>query len=538
MRRRLGPSAVVPDIDGWTAAADILRPMSVNANAPARSTSGPGGLSRTDRPVTVVGAGIAGLGVALALQRRGASVVVLDRDSEIPSVDPGTAFEQWRRPGVLHLRQSHVFLGLLHRHLRDEYPELMEQLLASGCRELRFCEGLPPRMAKRYRPMPGDEDMTFLSSRRTTLEMMIRRYAETLDDVEIRTDVRVVGLRTASSGNGPPRVKSLRVEGRNGVEDLECGLLVDASGRRTEFPGWLAEQGVACREDLEDAEILYFTRHYRLLPGQEEPPRGDIPGTGDLVYLKFGVFPGDNGCFSITLALPREEVEVRKVVMQGDGFDRICSMLPGVRPWTDPSRSEPTTKVWGMGGLVSSWRSYRDDQGRPSVVDFFAIGDAAVRSNPMYGRGCSAGFVQADLLGDVLSEIDDPIERADVFECRVEGLLRPYFDDMRSQDRQSIRRVARFYAGDPTPPSLKARLTRSFVEDGVLPATRGSVSVLRGALRSLHMLEPPRVVFSNPRLLGRIVAIWLLPRRLKRSLYLPKIGPTRDELLEECGGLA
>lgn len=489
-------------------------------------------------PVTVVGAGIAGLGAAMALQRRGASVVVLDRDPETPSMDPHTAFEEWRRPGVLHLRQSHVFLGLLYRLLRDEYPDLMELLLTSGCRELRFGEGLPPRLAKRYRPAPGDDDMTFLSSRRTTLELLIRRYVEQLGGVEIRTDVRVTGLRTAQSDVGPPRVRCLQVEGPHGIEEMECGLLIDASGRRTAFPEWLSNAGVCSREDHEDAEILYFTRHYRLLPGQEEPERGDIPANGDLVYLKFGVFPGDNGCFSITLALPKDEAEVRRMVMKEEGFDRICAMLPGVRAWTDRRRSRPTTKVWGMGGLDSSWRSYRDAEGRPSIVDFFAIGDAAVRSNPMYGRGCSAGFVQADLLGDVLSEVRDPLERVESFERRVEQMLRPYFEDMRSQDRQSIRRVARFYDDDPAPPTLKGRIARSFVEDGVLPATRGSVSVLRGALRSLHMLEPPRVVFSNPRLLARILAVWLMPKPLKKSLYLPKIGPTRDELLEECDGLA
>lgn len=413
----------------------------------------------------------------------------------------------------------------------------MERLLRSGCRELRFADGLPPRLANRYRPEPGDEDMTFLSSRRTTLELLIRRYVEELDGVEIRTDVRVTGVRTEPAPAGPLRVRCLRIEGPTGPADIECDLLVDASGRRTPFPDWLSAAGAACHEDLEDAQILYFTRHYRLLPGQEEPERGDIPANGDLVYLKFGVFPGDNGCFSITLALPRHEMAVRKLVMKGAGFDRICAMLPGVRDWTDPARSEPTTKVWGMGGLVSSWRSYRDEQGRPSLVDFFAIGDAAVRSNPMYGRGCSAGFVQADLLARVLDEVDDPLERFDVFERRVGDLLRPYFDDMRSQDRQSIRRVARYYDGDPPPATLKARLARSFIEDGVLPATRGSVSVLRGALRSLHMLEPPRVVFSNPRLLARILAVWLTPKAFKKSLYLPRIGPTRDELLEECDGL-
>ena len=76
-------------------------------------------------------------------------------------------------------------------------------------------------------------------------------------------------------------------------------------------------------------------------PGQAEPPRTEKRATGDMGYLKFGVFPGDNGCFSITLCAPEVEEEMRKAIVDPEVFDRICREIPGMEPWVDPARARP-----------------------------------------------------------------------------------------------------------------------------------------------------------------------------------------------------
>ncbi|MEM9407610.1 MAG: FAD-dependent oxidoreductase, partial [Acidobacteriota bacterium] len=300
-------------------------------------------MGQEQETIVVVGAGIAGLGTTMALHKRGQHVVLLDRDPPPPSEGPAAAFENWDRRGVAHLRQSHVFIGLLYGLIREEHPRLLEMLLEAGCRELRFEDGLPVELRPSYRKRPGDEEMTFLSSRRTTLELVMRRYVESLDGVEIRTGRRVREVLVDRSG-AIPVLQGVKVTDVEGAEQTILGdVVVDACGRSTRFPQWLSEHGVVCQNDEEDAEIQYFTRHYRLLEGQEEPPRGRTPPNGDLTFLKFGVFPGDNGCFSITLALPTREAELRRAVKHGESFDRICSMLPGLAPWTDPQRAAPTS---------------------------------------------------------------------------------------------------------------------------------------------------------------------------------------------------
>ena len=73
--------------------------------------------------VAVVGAGIAGLGAAMALAREGREIVVIDRDPPAPE-NVEVAFDTWERKGVTQLRHSHVFLGKLVSLIRDRHPRL------------------------------------------------------------------------------------------------------------------------------------------------------------------------------------------------------------------------------------------------------------------------------------------------------------------------------------------------------------------------------------------------------------------------------
>ena len=53
-----------------------------------------------------------------------------------------------------------------------------------------------------------------------------------------------------------------------------------------------------------------------------------------------------------------------------------------------------------MGGLLNRLRRFTDDDGRPLVLGFHAVGDAHTCTNPLYGRGCSLALVQALLLAE------------------------------------------------------------------------------------------------------------------------------------------
>ena len=477
--------------------------------------------------ILVIGAGMAGLWSAMALAGEGREITVLDRDPPPPEGGPDAAFETWSRRGVGHLRHSHAFLARLRTLVRDQHPQLLEALLAAGCRELGFEGALTAQHRERYRPAPIDKDLAILTSRRTTLELVMRRYAEALPGVTFRPSTFVKDLLVAPGD--PPAVTGVRLEDG---EELVADIVVDAAGRTSQAHEQLAAAGADIPESSEPCGVIYFTRHYRLRPGAEEPPRGAGRTTGDLGYLKFGVFPGDNGWFSVTLCAPEVEEEMRKAIVDPGVFDAICRELPGVAPWIDPERVQPMTRVFGMGQLENRWREVAPG-GRPAVLGFFPVGDSVVRTNPLYGRGCSFAAVEAHLLRDALAASPDPSRRLLAYRAGLEGELRPYYDVMRKADQSAIRR-ARAALLPPKPPNLRGRLVKSFLEDGVAVAMREDVELLRAFLRAFHMLEHPQAWLKRPENLARIVRVWARGKARNADLY-PIRGPERAEMLSAVG---
>lgn len=481
-----------------------------------------------DQRILVIGAGMAGLFSALALAGPARRVDVLERDPPTPTGGADEAFADWNRRGVGHLRHSHAFLARLRNLVQDNHPELLQDLLAAGCQEISFVDGISALAKPRYRPEPGDDRLTVLTSRRTTLELVIRRYVERMPGVTLHSGINVTGLVGEVNADGAFVARGLKITDADGEREELADLVVDGAGRLSQTFDWLAERGIEPVEEGEDAGILYYTRHWRLLPGQKAPERGPIPGAGDMGFIKYGVFPADNGCFSVTLSVPEIEETLRIAVMRPEIFDRICQLLPGVAPWIDPARAEPISKVFGMGDLKSHWRSMVRD-GKPVALNLFVAGDGLVRTNPLYGRGCSFAAVEAYLLRDAIAANADPAARALAYQALVDQELRPFFLDMRTLDRQAIRR-ARNTLDPAYRPRLKARLMKSFAEDAVAPAVRADPALLRDAMRGFHMLEPTRAWMKRPANLLKVMRTWARPKPLKQQFYPPKLGPDRAEM--------
>jgi 2-polyprenyl-6-methoxyphenol hydroxylase-like FAD-dependent oxidoreductase len=480
--------------------------------------------------VVVLGAGIAGLCVALALAPTGRRITLLERDAPPPEGGAETVFEHWRRRGASQLRHSHAFLARLRGLIATEHPALLEALLTAGARELRFADGLPAPIKAAYAPIPEDEAMAIIVSRRTTLEMVIRRHVEQASNVVIRSDIFVSGLISGRNADGDLVVQGLRLEDGEAVVG---DLIIDAGGRGSPLTEWLAEAGGVVTETAEDCAILYYTRFYEFLPGQGDPPRGEHAPNGDLGYLKFGVFPADNGTFSVTLAVPEVEEALRAAVVRPETFEAICARLPGVMAWTDPARSRPVSKVHAMGDLQSRWREMAP-AGRPAALGLFCVGDSLVRTNPLYGRGCSFAAIEAHALRDVLAETEGPAARALAYGERVRSLLQPFYDDMRAQDRAAARRAVRGLDPDHRP-TLRARLLRRFIEDGVGVVLRQDVEVFRAAMRAFHMLDPPRAWLGRPSTLAKVVVAMARGRKANARYYPGKAGPDRWEMFDRLG---
>ncbi|WP_439813778.1 hypothetical protein [Zavarzinia sp. CC-PAN008] len=480
----------------------------------------------------IIGAGISGLGTVLALSKDKGdrSITLLEQDGPPPAGDADTVFQEWTHRGVAQLRHSHVFLARLHNLLRDHYPALYADLIAAGARPLLFKDSLPDTLRDSYVPEAGDDDMTILSCRRTTLECVIRRHVEAHNLATIRPDARVADLLAT-----PGRTVAVRGVRLETGEEIPADVVIDASGRRSQFTDMLRSLGAVIDEETTETGIVYYTRHYKLRPGMGEPERGKgPPGAGDLGYIKYGIFPADNDCFSLTLALPDNEAELRRAMPNADMFQATAMAIPGVARWCEPERSEATSRVYVMGDLRCRYLNFAVD-GTPAATGFFAVGDASLFGNPMYGRGCSQGFMHAHVLDRVLRAEADPAARAKAFQAATDAELKPYHILGVKQDQAAIRKSEEVEGTAPRKRSLKARLARSFTEDGIIPASRASLVVLRNVSQSFHMLETPELAFKRPAVLGRILYYWARGKKLNAKYYPPVLGPKRMEMRRILG---
>jgi 2-polyprenyl-6-methoxyphenol hydroxylase-like FAD-dependent oxidoreductase len=472
--------------------------------------------------VIVIGGGVSGLGAALVLSRRGHQVTLLERDATPLPDNPDAAFAEWHRLGAPQVRHSHAFLARLRNLLRDEAPDVLEALFEAGATELRFAENMPPTIDDPS-PRPGDEDLVAIACRRITFEWVLHHAVDREPNVSVFDGVGVDGLLSPGERVADPR-HVIGVRTTDGRE-LRADLVVDASGRRSALPKWLAGIGAGeVSEEVEDTGIIYYSRFYRLLPGNEAPPQ-DGPIGGDLGYLKFAVFVGDNHTFSVTFGVPTDDATLRKLGHE-DAFTAAANAIPTAAKWIDPSVSEPITGVEKMGGLLNRRRRLVVD-GRPVALGIHAIGDALVCTNPLYGRGCSLGLVHAWLLADVIQQHPDDLEaQALAFEEATERELVPWYEASVTQDRMARATAARAAAGDTEPDPDDPM--GSIMRDGLMPAVRYDAVVWRAFVRTFNLLDPPAKMLEDGDVVTRILAAY----NDRDNRPEPEaLGPPRKELV-------
>lgn len=475
--------------------------------------------------VVVVGGGVAGLATALLLGRAGHDVTVVERDDTPMPATADEAFD-WDRRGAPQVRHSHALLARLRNLLRDEHPDVLAALLAEGATEIRFGDNLPAGMELTREP--GDDDLAMIACRRTTFEWVLRRSAMAEGAVELRTGVGVVGLVAPETDGTVPTVTGVALD--DGTE-LAADLVVAANGRRATIVDWLAGIGVRdVSETVEDTGIVYLSRFYRLRDGHDRPPASGAIG-GDLGYVKYGTFMGDNRTFSVTLAVPSDDDELRRTLKEPATFDAAARSLPAMAPWLD-GRAEPITDgVHLMAGLLNKWIDLLPD-GEPVVLGFVGVGDAVVCTNPLYGRGCSTGFWGASLLASAAAEhAGDARVLTVAYETALRAEILPWYRASVEQDREARRVAAALLAGeDPYADASDPRtFARSVFRDGLAPALRVDAVVLRAFMRNLNLLSPPDALLRDREVGERVLAVMQTKDQRPPE---PPLGPaTRDEFL-------
>lgn len=336
-------------------------------------------------PAVVLGGGFAGVLTASVLARHFPSVTIV----EAATYPDGPA----ERSGVPQAHHNHVLVAGGARALETLAPGIGDELLALGAHR---------------RDMPGDslilsaqgwfrrqESGAYLiSCSRWLLDFALRRRLLGDGTIAVRAGTRAVGLTGSPSG-----VTGVELAGSG---TLPAALVVDATGRRSRAPQWLAALGLPpVPEEVVDPGVAYSTRVYRAparlregLPAVMVHPRSD--GHGGTV------FPIEDGRWIVTLTGTRRNPPPVDPAL----FAACARGLPS------PVVSRLIDAAAPAGGV----RPFRANANRRryfgAIPGFLAVGDALTTMNPIYSHGMSVAALAAVRLDQALAAREDDLQAA------------------------------------------------------------------------------------------------------------------------------
>lgn len=387
------------------------------------------------------------------------------------------------RPGTPQARQGHIFLGRSTQILRAEAPDVLSALLERGAVEV----------------WPGS-----VLCRRPVYESELRRIAEAEKGVTIRSGAAVTGL-AASNGK-------VRGVVTGGCPALSADVVVNAAGRRSSGPRWLAEIGHPAPAAVrQKCGYFYITRHYRLREGQSFPDL-EVPLVTPLSYLTVLAFPADSGHFQLSIAVAVSD-PYRHRLRDPVIFDRFLWSVPMTAPWLE--RGMPLGDPEPMARIENCW------QKPPALDGYVQLGDALMQTNPTMGRGVTFAFLQAQRFAATLGR---------GFGQWADECLGPWFAAQLSLDEVRVRQLAAGMRGQILPPSSD-------------PASRfaAAVAVLReeddlvrsASLRLYNMLITPRELMAD-RAVARPIVRFL--RTHEAIGWQPRGVPDRAAFERMAGG--
>lgn len=471
--------------------------------------------------VIVVGGGPIGLASAMLLAREGHDVTVLEKDPQGP---PATALESWRdwqRTGVAQFRQAHA-MHARFRHLLDaEFPDIRDDIVASGGRRVSIMSGLL-NMLEDKSPRPGDEKFETITARRPIVESAFARAAENTPRVKVFRGVSVAGpIAGKQRADGIPHVAGVRTkDGHDHVGDL----IIDASGRKSPFDEWVVGLGGrAPIEEKSDLGFAYYTRHYQCRDGFE-PELRRSPITVLSTFQTVSV-PTDNETWVVALICMAGDKPM-KAARENDVWERIVRSVPHLSHWIE---GDPIHDVHAMAGAADRYRRFVVD-GSPVVTGMVAVGDSWACTNPTAGRGISVGLGHAIALRDAArSHFDDPLGLATAFDAVTEEKFTPWFRQQIDRDRGRVAVINAAIEGrEPPKPDLSDPLVR--LQLAFVTAAAHDPEVARGFAEMLSVLALPQEFMARPGMFEKVMAA-------AEGHDVPVTpGPTREQTLKILTG--
>ena len=317
---------------------------------------------------------------------------------------PGSALE---RVGVPQSRHPHVLLQRGRLELEGLFPGFVDSIHARGGLEMEIGYDCATLRGGVWAPRTRDKNPMLCASR-VLIEAVVRELLRKTGKVQFIERTNAVGFEIARDAR--MRVTGVKVRPLDGGAEatIATNLVVDASGRTTKIPSWLAAIGLPEPEvTIVDPHTGYATRWFRAVPKRRPREwwwKSIVVDTPEDEVATTGLFPVEENKFTVTMA----GVGGKYPPSDPESFTRKLGELRSPIIAEEVALAEPISPVYSYRNMANRWRRY--DKWTGDLGGFVALGDSTCAFNPVYGQGMTSCAVGALMLGDVIKRIgpDDP----------------------------------------------------------------------------------------------------------------------------------
>lgn len=436
----------------------------------------PDSVQETTGQAVVVGSSMAGMLTARVLADRYTTVTVVDRDT-LPD-------EAIARRGVPQATQPHGLLEGGRATIEDLLPGYCDALVDAG--GLKVDIGTDVEFYDDGVELARSEvERTMYCASRPLFELVVRRQLAAIDGIDFRDGCTFLDYHHDDRRGA---IEGIRIRDEsNETTVLEADLVIDATGRTSRTPDWLAEHGYS-KPQLDEVhiDVQYGTVQVQrptgdcrmvFLPSSHPHSRGGlvVPAEGDRWLVNLHGFHGDH---------PPSDVDEFRRFADGLATPAIADLLDGASIISESVDKYP----------IPSSRRYRYEDLDHFPEGLLVVGDAIASFNPIYAQGMTVAAFEALVLHHTLADgHDDLADRffeaaAPIVDNAWSLGVGPDFEFPETTGpRPSGSRIAGWYVG---------RLQRRARRDPVLTEALTQV---------IHFEQPPSSLF-HPRVMWRVLS--------------------------------